>query len=82
MAEIQDRLRSAQQRLSSASAQRTRAEVEEENAQKALDQTKEALREEFGIVTSADLAKVRQELDDALTTALAEAEAQLDAAQA
>jgi hypothetical protein len=82
MTDIQERLRSVQTRRSQAEAQRTRNEVEVENADKALAAAKEALVEEFQIVTSADLKAVREKLESDLEEAIAAVEKQLDAAGA
>jgi hypothetical protein len=82
MTDIQERLRSVQTRRSQAAAQRTRDEIEEENATKALNETKEALKAEFNVVTGADLKEVREKLNTALETALTEVETQLNASGA
>lgn len=82
MSDIQERLRSIQTRRSQAAAQRTRDEIEVENAEKALSKAKAELKEEFSVVTSEDLKKVRAQLAEELESALAEAEEQLAAAGA
>lgn len=82
MTEIEDRLRSIQTRLSSAQNSRTRHEVELENATKAREEAKTALKEQFGVVTSEDLTTVRQTLEAEVEAEAAKAEEALSAAGA
>lgn len=82
MSDIESRLRSAQARHSQASSQRARWEVEQENAQRSIQEIKKSLEEEFGIVTSKDLEAKKQELQSILDAAVAEAEKSLSEAGA
>lgn len=77
---IQDRLREADSKRTQLITARARDEVTETNATAAVAEVKTALKDEFGIENSADLARVRQELDAELEQALSEAEAALEAA--
>lgn len=78
--EAQDRLRAVQNKLSQAQSQRTRSEVERENAEASLMKVKDELKSSFSIVTSEDLKAVRSKLQADLEEAIAEAEKQLAAA--
>ena len=82
MTDIQERLRSAQTRRSQALSQRTRDEIEVENATKALNEAKAKLKEEFAVVTGADLREARATLETDLEAAVLEVETQLAAAGA
>lgn len=63
-------------------SQRTRDEIEVENATKALNEAKAKLKEEFEVVTGAELRGARARLEADLEEAVLEVETQLAAAGA
>lgn len=82
MSETEDKLRDIQKRISVATAQRARHEVEAENAQKSLDSAKATLKDEFGVTTSAELAQLQENLETQLQENLETAERLLAEAEA
>lgn len=81
MSSIEDRLRAVQTRISAKTAERARAEVELEHAQKAELRAKEALSE-LGATTNAELQELYARLEKELEDAVAEAEAALAESEA
>lgn len=57
-----ERLNDFEQRIDAQKARVARAQVEREQAEASLAATKEALKEEFGATTAADIKRVRDEL--------------------
>lgn len=78
----EETLRDIQLRLSKASAARARAEVELETAQTRRTEAVAALKTEFGIESSDQIAKLTVQLDQEYADAHAAALAALDAAEA
>ncbi len=80
MSEIEDRLRSIQTRHSQATAVLARSEVELEHAGERRNEAKQKLLDEFGVSTSDDLRRVREELNSEVEKQLALAEEALSSA--
>lgn len=82
MADLEERLSAAQQRITSATGRKARAEVERDNAKDSLATSKKTLAEEFGIKTNEDVKRVRAELESEVESAIQEIEAALEEAGA
>lgn len=79
---LEDELRERRQRIAAAAAKKSRAEAEHDSAVERLKLAKQTLRDEHGVETVAEGKKKLVELKTALDDALAEADAQLEAAGA
>jgi adenylyl- and sulfurtransferase ThiI len=75
-------LNDAEKRISAQNSRIARAEVEKEQAQAVLAQTKEALKAEFGISTGTDVKRVQSELEAELAAAVERIMTELEAAGA
>lgn len=78
----EEKLSDAEQRITAQANAVARAEVAKEQAEAKLDETRDALKDEFGVSTSADIRAKREELETQLTQLLADIEAELEAAGA
>jgi hypothetical protein len=71
---VEERLRSVEALTASLQSQQARVEVQVAQAQAAVDRSLLALREEFGVETAEDGARVRAQLESELEEALREVE--------
>jgi len=79
---LDDDLRTIQTRISQLNSKKARAEVELDNATAKKNAARAALKEEFGVSTTADAKQKQAELEEALTTVVSEIEAELEEAGA
>jgi predicted nucleic acid-binding Zn-ribbon protein len=70
---VQDELRDLASQITIRQQQKTRAEIELDNAKAKRDEAVRQLHQEFGVTTGADIATKRSELEAELADALAEA---------
>lgn len=82
MADEEDRLRAIRQRISNVATKHARAEVEKENALERTRAAKATLQKEYGVKTTADAQRKREELLSEYEREIAEAEAALTEAGA
>lgn len=82
MADLEQRLSAAQQRITAATSRKARAEVERDNAKESLAATRKTLADEFGIKTNEDVKRVRAELEAEVEEAMATVESALEEAGA
>lgn len=79
---LEDDLRERRQRISAATAKKSRAEAEHDAAVTRLEQAKKTLKDEHGVETVAEGKAKLAELKADLDAALAEADEKLEAAGA
>ena len=79
---LEDSLSAIRLRISKVQVQKARAQVEGENARIKLSTAKQVLKEEFGVITTADAKKKLSELEAELEAAVTSVEADLEAAGA
>lgn len=79
---LDEELRSLQTRISAVQSRRMRAEVARDNAKAALVQSRELLKEEFGVSTGEDAKSILQQLTSELEGAVEVVRSELEAAGA
>lgn len=79
---IEEQLSSLQKQIAVAQGKNARAEVERENAEKALNEALTALQTEFNVATIEEADALASKMETALQAALAKASEALEASNA